>query len=226
MRINRFIARTGVTSRRKAEEIIKAGSVTLNGVVVTELATELDPERDKVCVSGEEVFLPALKYYLLNKPKGYVTTKADPHVEKSVFELLPKDEALFAIGRLDKDTEGLLLFTNDGDFSQNIIHPSQKIEKEYFVKTKKPITHVQVQKLEEGVTLDDGPAIATRTERVGDKSLKVVITEGRNRQVRRMIEAINNEVTELKRIRIGHIFLDVEIGMYRALRNEEIEEYV
>lgn len=226
MRINRFIARTGISSRRRAEELIKDGSVTVNGEVITELATEIDLEQDRVCVNGERVALPTLKYYLLNKPKGYVTTKSDPHAEKSVFELLPKDEALFAIGRLDKDTEGLLIFTNDGDFAQNIIHPSQKIEKEYFVKTKKLVTEDQVQQLEAGVALDDGPATALRTERVGDKSLKIVITEGRNRQVRRMIEAINNEVIELKRIRIGQIILDVNMGKYRVLRNEEIEKHV
>jgi 23S rRNA pseudouridine2605 synthase len=226
MRINRYIARSGVTSRRKAEELIKLGKVCINNVPIKDLGTEVDPRNDVVLVSGKKVSLPAFKYYMLNKPAGYTTTKEDINARHIVFELLPKDSSLITVGRLDRDSTGLLLVTNDGDFAQNIIHPSKKIEKEYLVVTKRPMDDPQLKCLVTGVELDDGPARAVRAQRQNKNDYTIVILEGRKRIVRRMIKAVGNEVYALKRLRIGEIQLDVEAGRYRELTEKEIKPYV
>lgn len=225
MRLNRFLARSGVASRRKAEELILAGKVKVNGKVVKELSTDISDD-DKVHLDNQQVTLPQLKYFLLNKPKGYTVTKEDKFAEKLVFDLLPEIPGLIAVGRLDKDTEGLLLITNDGEFAQNIIHPTNKIEKEYIVKTKTEIKDSDLTDLTSGVALEDGMATAIKAIKNNPMEMVLVITEGRNRQVRRMIEATGNQVTELKRIRVGDIKLDVEPGEYRELTEEEVRDYV
>lgn len=227
MRINRYIARSGVTSRRKAEALIKSGVVSVNGAVVTELATEVNELMDTVSVSGKIISLPNFKYFMLNKPVGYTTSKSDPHADKTVFELLPADNSLVTAGRLDRETSGLLLITNNGDFVQRIIHPSNKIEKEYLVTTKDELPPDKVKELAEGVMIDGRITKAVKAERAKEKnSLTLVIEEGRKRIVRRMIKAVSGEVTALTRLRIGEIYLDTKPGEYRALTEKEVAPYV
>jgi pseudouridine synthase len=179
-----------------------------------------------VCVSGKKITLPDFKYYMLHKPAGYTTTRDDINARHIVFELLPKDTSLITVGRLDRNTTGLLLVTNDGDFAQNIIHPSKRIEKEYLVVTKRPIDDKQFDSLTQGVLLEDGEAKAVRVNRIGKNEFTVVILEGRKRIVRRMIEAVGNEVCALKRLRIGDIMLDIEVGRHRDLTETELAPYV
>lgn len=226
MRINRFLARAGVSSRRGAEDIIKSGGVIVNGQKIENLATDIDPEKDLVKVAGQEIKLPSFKYYLLNKPTGYTTTRNDRFARHNVFELLPNDKSLITVGRLDRDTSGLLLITNDGDFAQNIIHPSNKIEKEYVVRTQRAVTDDQIEDILKGIELEDGIAKAKIAEKTSDKELVMVIEMGRKRVVRRILEAVGNKVSGLKRIRIGNIKLDVELGKYRELTKEEINDYL
>jgi 23S rRNA pseudouridine2605 synthase len=225
VRINRYIARSGICSRRKAEELIQSGAVFVNGKAVTTLATDIDTENDAVKVNRKLIKLPEYKYLMLAKPVGYTVTKDDFFAKHTIFELLPKDNSLFAVGRLDRDTSGLLLVTNDGDFAQNIIHPSKKIEKEYIVDTKYPITEEATKDLLKGVRLDDGNAKAKRVKELKSNILAIIIEEGRKRIVKRMILAVGNEVKALHRKRIGDIVLDIPIGQYRALTKKEIEKY-
>jgi 23S rRNA pseudouridine2605 synthase len=226
MRINRYIARSGVTSRRKADELLKSGKVFINDVVALDLSTNVDQKNDVVTVSGKKISLPAFKYYMLNKPAGYTVTREDIHARHTVFDLLPKDTSLIAVGRLDRDSTGLLLITNDGDFAQDIIHPSKKIEKEYLVVVKRPLDNNQIDCLTTGVRLDDGMARAVKVRTISNKELVITMTEGRKRIVRRMITAIGSEVYALKRLRIGDIKLDINVGGYRELSKKEISSYV
>jgi 23S rRNA pseudouridine2605 synthase len=225
MRINRYLARCGIASRRKSEELITSGRVLINGNPVTSLAIEVN-DSDVVQVDGETIKLPSYLYYALNKPLGYTTTRKDRFAEKTIFELLPDDKSLYTVGRLDKETTGLILVTNDGDFGQKIIHPTNKISKDYYIKLKYPIQKKHLEKLLKGVSLDDGLAKATELKAQGEKEIVITIEEGRNRIVRRMIKAIGNEVLELKRISIGEIKLDLPEGKYRSLTQKEVEKYV
>lgn len=226
MRINKYLAGAGIASRRKAEELIKRGSVFVNGEKVTNLATDIKIDKDKVTINGEEVALSDKKYYLLNKPKGYTVTKSDPHAKKTIFELFPSDPSLFSVGRLDRDTTGLLLVTNDGDFAQNLIHPSKRIEKEYLVTTKEPVTDSELVKLKGKIVLEDGLVKAKKVEQIGLNKLRLVITMGKKRVVRRMIGAVGNKVIALERTRIGRIRLDVPLSKYRELTDNEVKEYL
>jgi len=226
MRINRFLARAGVASRRKAEELVLAGKVSVNGKEVTNLATEVNPEKDKVKISGKEISLPKHTYLMLNKPTGYTVTKDDPYARHTIFELLPKDHSLFPVGRLDRNTSGLILITNDGDFAQNIIHPRGKVEKEYIIRTRHQITEDTAERLLGGLELEDGFAKATKAEKTAAKELSMTIEMGRKRIVKRMIAALGNEVVGLARTRIGTIKLDTPLGRYRELTEKEIKNYV
>jgi pseudouridine synthase len=226
MRLNRYLARAGVASRRKSEEIILSGEIIVNEIVTKELSTEINPQKDTVLYKDKLIELPKYKYYALNKPTGFTCTKKDKYAERTIFDILPNDSSLFSVGRLDKDTSGLILITNDGLFAQNIIHPSNKIPKSYQVKLKTPIKASDIKKLLAGVILNDGPAKATNLELINQNEVNITIEEGRNRIIRRMIRAIGNEVDELKRISIGEISLDVKTGEHRDLKKEEINKYV
>ncbi len=224
MRINRFLARSGVGSRRKVEEQILSGQTSINGKTVTNLATNVDPQKDIIYLSGKKIELPEFVYLALNKPEGYTVTKNDVHAKKTVFELLPLTPGLVAVGRLDRDSCGLLIFTNDGDFAQNLIHPSKSIEKEYMVHTKEPLPNLALTQLRKGVKLEDGfvkPISVTQTT----DGLKIAITQGKNRQIRRMIKAVGADVVYLQRTRIGIIKLSGKEGQFRNLSEEEISTY-
>ncbi|MFA7308558.1 MAG: pseudouridine synthase [Patescibacteria group bacterium] len=232
VRLNKFLASSGVTSRRGADEMILAGKIRVNGEVVTVLGTQVDPEKDKVEASGRVVAAPKSHvYYLLNKPVGYVTTSDDPEGRKIVTDLVPSEHRVFSVGRLDKNTSGLLLLTNDGDFAYKLTHPKFEKEKEYEVRVTIPNTQYQFSTLEHafvhGITLEEGIAKADRLRFITHKGrsmiFSLVIHQGWNRQIRRMGEAVGCPVVDLKRIRLGTLLLGkLPTGQYRQLTPQEV----
>jgi len=229
-RLQKIISRAGVTSRRSAETMITAGRVSVNGQIVTELGTKADPEADVIRVDGKPLVISKKRVYLLlNKPPGYVTTLADPGGRPVVTELI-KDipERLFPVGRLDFNTEGLLLLTNDGDWANRLAHPSHEVEKEYLVKIRGTLGTDKIAQLTNGIKLDDGWTAPARVEiiRVLEKNVWFTITihEGRYRQVRRMCEALELPLVKLKRVRYGNILLgELKTGEYRLLDPAEVK---
>jgi 23S rRNA pseudouridine2605 synthase len=228
-RLQKFLASAGVASRRESEQIILAGRVSVNGVVVNVLGSKVDPSRDRVALDGKPVSLSTQRRYLiLNKPAGYITTLKDPDGRPRVMDLLPKmKERLFPVGRLDYNTEGLLLLTDDGDWANRLAHPSHDIEKEYHVRTRGLVTPEQLKQLVSGVILDARPARACRASLLrtsGQNSwVTITVTEGRYRLVRRMCDAVGLQVVRLRRVRYGIIELgDLPTGKYRDLTPTEI----
>ena len=229
VRINKFLANCELGSRRSVEKLITEGKISINDIVCSDLSTKIDPEKDIVKIGHKKVeFKPQKLFIMLNKPRKYIVTKNDEFNRKTVFDLLPDFASnLHAIGRLDYDSEGLLLLTNDGDITNKIIHPSSKIFKTYKVIIKGKITMDNINLLRKGVQIDDfktQPAKVFLKHSEEEKSeLKIEITEGKNRQIRKMIEAIGYEVISLKRIQIGEIKLDkLPIGSWRFLTDREI----
>lgn len=225
IRINKYIASSGVCSRRKAEEYILAGKVLVNGVVNTELGYKVK-EEDIVVVDGKQISLEENKVYImLNKPKGYVTTSKEQFGRPSVLDLVKVEERVYPVGRLDMDSEGLLILTNDGEFSNNVIHPTKHISKKYEVVLKENITEVSIKKLENGVDIGGYVTRPAKVEKVTDKKILITIGEGKNRQVRRMIETVDNKVLNLKRIAIGGLKLDkLKSGEYIKLDEKLINK--
>lgn len=229
-RLQKIIAAAGITSRRAAEELILAGRVAVNGTVVTELGSKADPQKDQITLDAQTI-KPAEKLYyvLLHKPAGYVTSLKDPQGRQLVTELV-KDigERLFPVGRLDYNSEGLLLLTNDGEWANRLMHPRHQVDKEYHVRVRGKIDPQQIKKLAEGVELEDGPTGATTVRLLkSDQSndwLSVTIREGRNRQVRRMCAAVGLFVVRLRRIRYGNLTLGgLQPGEYRLLTKQEAQ---
>ena len=218
MRINKYIASSGVCSRRKAEEYILEGKVLVNGAVCAELGYKVK-DGDVVEVDGKQISLEENKVYImLNKPKGYVTTSKEQFGRPSVLDIVKVEERVYHVGRLDMDSEGLLILTNDGDFSNNIIHPTKHISKKYEVILKENITETAINKLENGVDIGGYVTRPAKVEKVSDKKILITIGEGKNRQVRRMIETVDNKVLNLKRIAIGGLKLDkLKSGEYIML---------
>jgi len=227
-RLQKILSSAGITSRRSAEVMITDGRVTVNGQTITELGSKADPETDKIAVDGKPVSIPKKRIYLLlNKPAGYVTTLSDPGGRPVVTELL-KDipERLYPVGRLDFNTEGLLLLTNDGEWANRLAHPSHEVEKEYLVKIRGALGSDKIALLSKGVKLDDGLTAPAKIEiiRVLEKNVWFTITihEGRFRQVRRMCEAVELPLVKLKRVRYGNILLgELKSGEYRILDQAE-----
>jgi 23S rRNA pseudouridine2605 synthase len=209
MRLNQFIARSGIASRRKAEDLIKLGLVTINGKIITELATQVELT-DEVFIKGEKIQLLSKKYYLLNKPLGYTCTNADVHAKKTIFSLLPNEPGLFSVGRLDVNTSGLVIVTNDGELANKIIHPSAGVTKTYKVTLAFDLTEQNITTLLKGVELDDGPANFESLKRYDKNQFLASIKIGRNRIVRRMFSAVGNNVVALHRVRIGNLDLEKE----------------
>ena len=229
LRLQKYIADAGVCSRRKAEELIANGEVKVNGVVVDVMGVNV-LEEDEVTVSGKTIKPTSKKvYYMLNKPKGYVTTTHDQFGRPCVLDLLDTDieKRVYPAGRLDYNTEGLLILTNDGDFVNAVIHPSNRIEKKYIAVINGKITEEELQKLEKGVIVDGkktGRAKAFLSEIFKDKCVvELTITEGRNRQVRKMFEAVGHHVIDLKRVRVGNLELgNLKLGKIRKLNPGEV----
>ncbi len=229
MRINKFLAYSGVASRRGADQLINDGVVKINGKICS-LGDEVDISSDSVTVNGKLVnVVRKYEYYIMNKPKGYVCTVKDDKGRKTVMDLLPSnDKRLFPVGRLDYDTEGLLILTNDGDLTFKLTHPKNEVPKTYLVKTEKPISNEDLIKLRSGVFID-----GVKTKKCNVKLLEttkegsrlyVTITEGRNRQIRKMFEAVNNTVDFLKRIKVGELTLTgLNRGEVRKLSPKEID---
>lgn len=223
-RLQKVLARVGFGSRRACEELISAGRVRVNGERAL-LGRRVDPERDVVEVDGELVgVLPFLVYYLLNKPAGVVTTAQDPDGRPAVLELVPDEPRVFPVGRLDMATEGLLVLTNDGGLAQLLAHPRHGIEKEYVAEVAGRPSAAAVSRLRRGVVLDDGEKTApAKVSQVSPGVLRIVIHEGRNRQVRRMCEAVGHPVVRLVRTRIGPVSdRRLRPGSYRRLEPAEV----
>lgn len=235
-RLARFLAHAGVASRRHAEELIAAGRVQVNGVVVTAQGTRIDPTRDKVSVAGKNVETVSKQVYLmLHKPMGYVSTASDPQGRPTVLDLLPPELRrlrVYPVGRLDIDTSGLLLLTNDGDFALHLAHPRYAMEKQYHVLVQGYPEETTLEALRKGVEIreDDGgmhrtaPALVRRLRRLGaDCWLELGIHEGRKRQIRRMFAAVGYRVRQLMRVGVGPIALgDLGEGTWRYLSEEEV----
>lgn len=228
MRINKFLAECGVASRRGCDKLIEEGKVLVNGKSC-HVGMAIDEKRDVVTVDGQKVILKSEhKYYMMNKPKGYVCTVKDDKGRKTVMDLLPPSAGrVYPVGRLDYDSEGMLLFTDDGDFAFRLTHPKNEISKTYLVRIEGSVTEEQLNKLRSGVILDGKRTGKSKIRIVEtDKNytkLHVTIGEGRNRQVRRMFECIGKTVAFLKRIRIGEMPLgSLERGKVRSLNPEEI----
>lgn len=231
IRLQKMLADCGVDSRRKCEELIKNGNVKVNGKVAV-IGDKVDPYSDKVYVKGKRVTAaakPKYRYIMLNKPRGYVTTMSDERGRKCIKELITDvEERVYPIGRLDKDSEGMLLLTNDGDFANHIMHPKKHINKVYRVTVRPSINEEQVEKLQTGIVLDGrktAPAqVRVVTKQEGRVVLEIVLREGRNRQIRRMCEAVDLEVARLKRIAVGTVKLGgLKQGMYRDLSADEVK---
>ena len=228
MRINKFLAECGVCSRRAADKLIEDGAVKINGKVCS-LGDEASVD-DSVTVNGKKVgTVKKYDYYIMNKPKGYITSVKDDKGRKTVMDLMPSGEKrLFPVGRLDYDTEGLLILTNDGELTYKLTHPKNEVPKTYLVKTEKAITDEELSKLRGGVYIDGVKTKKCNVRVIENKKeyakLHITITEGRNRQVRKMFEAVGHNVAFLKRIKIGELTLSgLDRGEVRKLSPTEIE---
>ena len=228
MRLNKFLSSAGVASRRKCDELILAGKISINGKVVSELGTVINEKKDKVYYNGELVGAQdKLVYLKLHKPKGYICSAADEKGRKTIFELLPKERRLFSVGRLDYNTEGLILITNDGDFARAMSHPSFEIEKEYIVTIEGRIAESELAVLragvvEKGVRLPKAKVTPIKFDGRLTR-LSVIIDEGKNRQIRRMFEGIGKSIVLLKRVSVGPFILGgLQRGKYKEFSKEEM----
>ena len=222
MRLAKYLAHCGVASRRKAEEIIRAGRVTVAGELVTDPARDVTG-RESVRVDGEGVAPEPREVWMLNKPLDVISTADEPGRRRAVVDLVPSRARLYPVGRLDADSTGLILLTNDGELAQRLTHPSFGVPKTYRVELRSPIRDSAIERLEEGVGLDDGPTAPAAVRRLGPTEIEITISEGRNRQVRRMIEAVGNRVVGLKRTAFGSLRLGrLGVGKYRPLDEHEV----
>ena len=222
MRLAKFLAHGGVASRRRAEEIIGKGLVTVGGEVVTDPARDVG-EGDDVRVNGEPVAAEAREVWAVNKPVGVVSTAREPGSRRPVVDLVETEARLYPVGRLDADSSGLLLLTNDGELANRLTHPRYEVPKTYVARLKKPIEAGDLERLARGVELEDGPTAPTQVKRKVDREIEIVLREGRNRQVRRMLEAVGNEVVALRRVAFGPLRLGgLSEGKTRRLSQDEI----
>jgi 23S rRNA pseudouridine2605 synthase len=232
-RLQKILAASGVASRRKSEELITTGRVSVNGQVVTELGSKADASIDKIFVDGKSLEREQFLYFLLHKPKGYVTTASDPQGRPTVLDLMRNiPERIYPVGRLDYASEGLLLMTNDGALAQKLTKAGEHIPKTYLVKISGKLTERSLVRLRAGITipLDDGrrvktsPAKIRLAEDAPNPWYEVILIEGRNRQIRRMFDAIGHHVEKIKRTKLGPLTLDVLPGKFRPLTPKEISE--
>lgn len=230
-RIQKIIAQSGLCSRRKAEELITSGKVEVNGTVVTELGTKVG-KFAKITVDGKPIVRENKVYFIMNKPKSTLSSVSDDRNRKTVVDLVECDERIFPVGRLDYDTTGVLILTNDGEFANDIIHPSSMIGKTYEATVEGIIKAEEIKELERGVILDDGfktaPCKAWITKKNFDRNwtqIEITIHEGKNRQVKRMMEAIGHKVTRLHRKMFGYLEVkDLKPGEYRILKPFEVKQ--
>ena len=230
-RLQKIIAKAGIASRRAAEGLILAGRVTVDGKTITELGGKYDSSRQRICVDGRPLtFAEEKVYFLLNKPKGYLSTAKDERGRRTVLDLLPEvKERVYPLGRLDNNTEGLLLISNDGNLMNGLLHPRYKVNKTYIARVTPIPTENALDKLRQGIQLEDGltaPAVVKLLDTAEDEAkVEITIHEGRNRQVRRMFAAIGSDVRALKRVKFASLTLTgVKRGHYRPLTDAEVAE--
>jgi 23S rRNA pseudouridine2605 synthase len=222
MRLAKFLAHGGVASRRKAEEIIAKGVVTVGGEVVTDPARDVEAG-DDVRVNGAAVAAEAREVWAVNKPEGVVSTAREPGGRPAVVELVETEARLYPVGRLDADSTGLLLLTNDGELANRLTHPRYEVPKTYRARLQAPVAERDLERLRGGVELEDGPTSPAKVRRLGEREIEVTLREGRNRQVRRMLEAVGNEVVGLRRVSFGPLRLGgLKVGDARRLSEDEI----
>jgi 23S rRNA pseudouridine2605 synthase len=224
VRLQKFLAQAGVASRRSSEELIVAGRVTINGRAATELGVRVDPRRDDVRVDGRRIRSAPTQWFALHKPRGYLSTRSDPEGRRTLYELVPPPmRRLFHVGRLDFDSEGLVLLTNDGDVAHRMLHPRYGMDREYDVEVDRQVDDHALQQLRRGVQLDDGRARAHAVRRKGGQRVVLTLREGRKREVRRMFAELGYDVKRLRRVRYGPIRLhDLPAGEWRPLDEREI----
>ena len=224
-RLQKIIARAGICSRREAEEMILAGRVSVDGKIIAELGAKAESNQ-KICVDGKPLTFDTEKIYiLLNKPRGYVSTVKDERGRRTVLELLGENfrERVYPVGRLDLNSEGLILLTNDGDLTNALIHPRFEVKKTYRAKISGDITEEKLDKLRAGIELDDGLTAPAKVYLLGENLIEITIHEGRNRQVRRMFAAIGCDVKRLRRIKFACLTLEgLKVGKFRELTAEEV----
>jgi len=229
-RLESVIAHAGIASRRKAATIIKEGKVTIDGIIIREKGYRVDDTASKICVDGKTITSQEKKlYFLLNKPKNVVSTVKDTHKRKTVLDIIGvRDSRLYPVGRLDKDTTGLIIITNDGDLTYRLSHPRFEVEKEYMVKIDSNISDEKIKKLERGVTIDDKVTYpcSAKVIKSGEKEsiISVILHEGMKREIRRMFEAIGYNVLELDRVRYaGLVIGKLKRGEHRVLTESEVK---
>ncbi|RPI19650.1 MAG: rRNA pseudouridine synthase [Ignavibacteriae bacterium] len=227
VRLNKYISGSGHSSRRKTDELISEGRVSVNGRTITELGTKINPGTDIIKVDGEVIRnTQRLLYILLNKPAGYITTTSDEKNRPTVIDLVKVRERIYPVGRLDYDTEGLLLLTNDGELANKLMHPKHEVEKTYLVKINRPMDEKALKRLTEGVHIEGKKTSKARVSiipKTDNKQFRIIIHEGRNRQVRKMLEAVGLFVRKLKRIEYAGLNLKgMRMGEWRELSRKEI----
>jgi 23S rRNA pseudouridine2605 synthase len=224
VRLAKYLAHGGIASRRRAEEIVRAGRVTVGGEAVTDPARDVGPE-DEVRVDGSPVAAEAREVWAVNKPAGVVSTAREPGGRPAVVDLVVSPARLYPVGRLDADSTGLMLLTNDGELANRLTHPRYEVPKAYRVELRRPPSEADLRRLAVGVALDDGPTAPAEVRRLGEREAEIILREGRNRQLRRMAEAVGNEVVALRRVRFGPVALgDLGEGEARRLSGAEVDE--
>ena len=222
VRLQKILAQAGFGSRRSCEKLILQGQVTIDGQTVSELGAKADPEQNRICVGNTPITREKQRYYVVFKPAGTICSSKDTHDRPCVVDLVDADVRLFTVGRLDYETEGLIFLTNDGAFANRVLHPRHHIEKCYRVQTDRPIRINDLDRLEQGVDIGDVTTRPARVRRTGRKTIDLTLTEGKKRQVRRMVAALGYRVVFLKRTRIGPVTLGrLKPGEYRSMTRSE-----
>jgi 23S rRNA pseudouridine2605 synthase len=222
MRIAKYLASCGVASRRKSEELVLSGKTKVNDEIIFDLGRQIEPT-DTVLVNDEKIEPKEKVYYLLNKPSGYTSTVSDEHAEKIITELVPEEPPVWPVGRLDKETEGLIILTNDGELTQKLTHPSFEKEKEYVAVLDKDLSEKDEESILEGVDLEDGPFRADNLVKLAPKTYQIRVHEGRNRLVRRVFGHFGSTVRKLSRIRLEDLQIgELGLGKWRLLTADEV----
>ncbi|ODS32502.1 MAG: putative pseudouridine synthase [Candidatus Scalindua rubra] len=229
-RLHKILAQAGLGSRRKCESLIESGRISIDGRRVTKLGQMVDPTKENIYCDGELIKRQKKIYYLLNKPRGYVCTNVKGSKDPRAIDLLSHiEQRIYTVGRLDKDSEGLIILTNDGELANLLSHPRYGIEKTYSVEVKGRITNESVRVLKRGIWISDGKALPARVRvihrRYKSSTLELVLKEGKNREIRRILARVDHPVVSLKRVKIGHLKMDpkLKVGKYRPLNKGEIE---
>ncbi len=227
IKIAKYLSECGISSRRNSEELVKKGLVFINGKKETNVAQRIDPEKDIVKFDNKIIKPKNYVYYLLYKPVGYVSTTTKKFSKKIVTDLVPQKPKVWPVGRLDKNTSGLIILTNNGELTQKITHPKYQKEKEYSIITNLALNNNDIEKIKKGVFLEDGLAKPRVFEEIENKNYRMILTEGRKRIVRRVIEKVGKKVSQLKRVRLDKLTLDdLKIGQWRKLSNSEVKEFI